>query len=538
MEFKTENNIVQREEDGRYTYHLEGSNTNLYIPDQYYGHFRHGDSEMMRLEVMEGGYPRIDTSIGGSSVFTFRFQKSSKIFYDPEITGFGETDYAPHSYLSDQKSFKAGMSAIDLKGIFQGFTSFSSLDLNVEVMFKSAVEDDTIINNMQWPNGGDLFFYELDSLNQDSSIRGPDIKASSTKKQLNIEIYEIRAGDHLCEERKKKAREQLKDEVQEIINNDKRSKRFTSISDTCVNYYIEKFGEASHRRIKRLLRQELKEKEELKDLQTIRKLLKENKNKKIKLGLNTPGATPETTPNEGSDAPAPAPAPASLADANTNNDTGSTDGAGGTDADADADHYGSTNDAGTTSSTPNDAGDGADADADTNGSGSTDNAGGGDDDPVGTPNGTSHATSDKTPGGNTDGTPNTTSDATPIGTSDANSDTTSDVTPNGTPDAPPDETPNGTSHSTSVGTSDPPLDATSDGNLNGGTDNNNVDLSWWNHSNTYIVLFIIVIMLLAILYLPGYIIKIEKRGDTSTGLKAKIICASKTWASFGMVDQC
>ena len=56
MELKTENNIVQREEDGRHIYHLEGSNTNLYIPDQYYGHFRYGDYDMMKLEVVEAGF--------------------------------------------------------------------------------------------------------------------------------------------------------------------------------------------------------------------------------------------------------------------------------------------------------------------------------------------------------------------------------------------------------------------------------------------------------------------------------------------------
>ena len=41
------------------------------------------------------------------------------------------------------------------------------------------------------------------------------------------------------------------------------------------------------------------------------------------------------------------------------------------------------------------------------------------------------------------------------------------------------------------------------------SDDDNVDLSWWNHSNTYIVTFVIVVMLLAILYLLGYTLKIE-----------------------------
>ena len=140
MEFKTENDIVQREEDGRHTYHLEGSNTNLYIPDQYYGHFRHGDSEMMKLEVMEAGYQRIDTSTGGSSDCTFRFQKSSKIFYDSGIMRKETTSSIPPSHHtettnstlglvqkyfatkycdSDQRSFKAAVSAGDLANIFK-----------------------------------------------------------------------------------------------------------------------------------------------------------------------------------------------------------------------------------------------------------------------------------------------------------------------------------------------------------------------------------------------------------------------------------
>ena len=102
MEFKTDKKIVQREEDGRNTYHLDGSNTNLYIPDQYYGHFRQGDSEMMKLETMEAGYPRIDTSTGGSCVFTFRFRKSSKIFYDPLLHS------TKYRYKTTENSAKQG----------------------------------------------------------------------------------------------------------------------------------------------------------------------------------------------------------------------------------------------------------------------------------------------------------------------------------------------------------------------------------------------------------------------------------------------
>ena len=241
---------MQREEDGHYTYHVEGSNTNLYIPNQYYGHFRYGDSEMMRLEVMEGGFPRrIDTTTEGSSLFAFRFRKSSMIFYDPDITRLVQTepmpktDFARQIQVSDQNSFggAVSISAADLVKAFQVFSSYSVGGLDAEVMFNS-VKEGTIGEAVQWPDG-DLFFYHIHFKKKLLGFMFLGLKAKSSMKDLWYEIYEIKASDAGAVD-KEAAREILKNELQAKIDASNGPAGF----DIFVKYYNEKFGKATGRR--------------------------------------------------------------------------------------------------------------------------------------------------------------------------------------------------------------------------------------------------------------------------------------------------
>ena len=343
MEFKTDKKIVQREEDGPYTYHVEGSNTNLYIPNQYYGHFRHGDSEMMRLEVMEGGFPRrIDTTTEGSSLFAFRFRKSSMIFYDPDITCLVQTepmpiiktDFARQIQVSDQNSFggAVSISAADLVKAFQVFSSYSVGGLDAEVMFNS-VKEGTIGEAVQWPDG-DLFFYHIHFKKKFLGFTFPGFKAKSSMKDLWYEIYEIKASDAAVD--KTAARKMLKDELQAKIDANGSAAGF----DTFVKYYNEKFrkstGRGTTRREKRAIKKGQKLDADLRALETE----KDNKKKKQELSRSDSLVSNSTSPGAGAavdhDAETNGGADSTddaVAD-DTNGGTGSTDGAG-TDANTD-----------------------------------------------------------------------------------------------------------------------------------------------------------------------------------------------------------
>lgn len=81
MQFKTDKKFVRkRDMEGRTFYNVQGTCINLYMPNQYYVHDT--DSGGMKIESMEQGYPYLSTT-EGPAIFTFRFRKSSRIFYKP-----------------------------------------------------------------------------------------------------------------------------------------------------------------------------------------------------------------------------------------------------------------------------------------------------------------------------------------------------------------------------------------------------------------------------------------------------------------------
>ena len=211
---------------------------------------------------MEGGYPRIDTSTGGSCVFIFRFRKSSKIFYDPgfmrkelnsmfqllskifqfwnkifqlfckifydpsmiRLSYYAVTASDSHSSLG---SFKVTINAADLEAIFGSFPTFSKIDLTVE-----AIKIRKVMQAVYWPDG-DLFFFRAGSYKK-------VILGLFEEEKFGLEIYDVKAEDHLNADDKKKARKHVQNAIDVYVHH--RRLRGENSFVSLVQFYHEHFG--------------------------------------------------------------------------------------------------------------------------------------------------------------------------------------------------------------------------------------------------------------------------------------------------------
>ncbi len=89
MEFKTNGSAIYPNDFIKNKYHVSGTNISLHIPNQYYAYDDELDEVKLRTmgdsTQFESDYPKLSGSNSGNDgqVFTCRFSKSSRIFYDP-----------------------------------------------------------------------------------------------------------------------------------------------------------------------------------------------------------------------------------------------------------------------------------------------------------------------------------------------------------------------------------------------------------------------------------------------------------------------
>ena len=141
---------------------------------------------------------------------------------------------------SDQRSFKAAVSAGDLENIFKTFTSFITLKLDVKLMFDSAIVG-IVTEEVKKPEN-DLFFCRTNLKDKVSTAKLPSLVSGKVlKKKVKFEIYERKVCSALTDDEKANARNQLQNEVQERI--DSTVPGFGPGFDTHVKYYIDKFGD-------------------------------------------------------------------------------------------------------------------------------------------------------------------------------------------------------------------------------------------------------------------------------------------------------
>jgi len=80
IEYKSKNGI-RKVDHLRNIYHIDGMDTALYIPNQYYSLNR--ESGAMELQTMEIGYPKLSpVKEVGTQTLTLQFRKNTKIYYD------------------------------------------------------------------------------------------------------------------------------------------------------------------------------------------------------------------------------------------------------------------------------------------------------------------------------------------------------------------------------------------------------------------------------------------------------------------------